>query len=610
MENAYQLHIRKFLPALMIMSLSMLLLLMINLRYLSSYALQFDDVSLILHSSYFFKVSFVEWITLGYRYYFANYPEAFIEYTNFIRPVVNATIYIESLFSKEPNSFIFLSTNYIGHSIGCVLVYYYSRYIIRLNLLYSLLSTLLFFGSKSVQGNPLYYPAFRGDMLGAIFGMTALLLTHFYYKKIKYKQISIQTIIISLFLLVAVFSKETAIFSTFIVTIYYSSKYMDGHSLIHFKNMVILNYKIFILFLSPALLYLFMIFLFAYNSDSIGAYPLMNARLYINPILTFIQLFFPFDAMNFFKEAVLLIFPSFVFYTAPTNFENLFYYRNIIAFLLNSITIIALCYCIFLKKIQSLITPVIFIFLSMGIPFILSGYPRFMYFGQMFSIPVFVYLLNYFYDNAKQKKYCEYNSIANFIIIILIFFALVINPVYLISNTIKSQDSLIKGNYQSIAIQESLAEEIKNPDVKRVYYINDTIYWFGSLSLLEMVAKLNNRSDLSLRVVNTLSGYNPMNTCEGVIHNILSDFDDIKFQIIIEDNMDFHFPGAFNAYENLGVPDFIEYEFNHGNNKIMSFSIPNYSKKDFLIIGFDPCNSGIYKYDINKNKWIKLREIY
>jgi len=41
----------------------------------------------------------------------------------------------------------------------------------------------------------------------------------------------------------------------------------------------------------------------------------------------------------------------------------------------------------------------------------------------------------------------------------------------------------------------------------------------------------------------------------------------------------------------------------------MYITIPDYSKKDFLIIGFDPCLKGIFKYDLDNDIWLKYKEI-
>ncbi|HKP75786.1 MAG TPA: hypothetical protein VJT67_09615, partial [Longimicrobiaceae bacterium] len=98
-----------------------------NLPFILSYAVRGDTAALMLHSTRFFPADVGSWLHQGFSDYFVNFPEATQPYTGFVRPVVNATIWLESWLAPGQNSPVFLLTNYVGHAACTGMVYLAAR---------------------------------------------------------------------------------------------------------------------------------------------------------------------------------------------------------------------------------------------------------------------------------------------------------------------------------------------------------------------------------------------------------------------------------------------------------------------------------------------------
>jgi len=99
----------------------------VNLPFLATCAVRGDTNALMLHSTRFFPAHPGEWVREGFARYFVNFPEATRPYTGFVRPVVNATVWIESLLAARPGSPVFLLTNYLGHAACTGMVFLAAR---------------------------------------------------------------------------------------------------------------------------------------------------------------------------------------------------------------------------------------------------------------------------------------------------------------------------------------------------------------------------------------------------------------------------------------------------------------------------------------------------
>jgi hypothetical protein len=144
------------------------------LPYLRAFHINTDDFALILHSARQYHPDPGLWITRGFSSYFVNFPDLPQLHTDFCRPVVNATFWLESLFSPGTGP-LNLVTNLLGLAISLVLFVALARRETRSEPL--LLSLLLMVYAFS----PAWYEAFqsaasRGTVLMALFALSAFLL--------------------------------------------------------------------------------------------------------------------------------------------------------------------------------------------------------------------------------------------------------------------------------------------------------------------------------------------------------------------------------------------------------------------------------------------------
>jgi hypothetical protein len=147
-----------------------------HLPSLGSAVLRGDDYALVLHSAAAFNPSPLAWVTRGFDGYFVQVPEIAPAGTNFIRPVVNATVYLDSVIFGTAWSPWFLTLNYVGHGAAVALTYLVARRLAALSVGWAVVAGTVFAGTTSTHG--LFTSvAFRGDMLAAVFGASTLLLT-------------------------------------------------------------------------------------------------------------------------------------------------------------------------------------------------------------------------------------------------------------------------------------------------------------------------------------------------------------------------------------------------------------------------------------------------
>jgi hypothetical protein len=198
----------------------------VNARFIATYAVRGDDSALLLHSARFFPVSPAGWLTRGFGDYFRNFPEATREYTLFLRPTVNLSVWLESWLAPSPNSPAFLLTNYLGHALCAAMVFLLARWMVRLPARAAVLAAALFAGSAAAL-DVFHSPAFRGDMLGAFWGMAGLLLAH---ASLGSRRRGAWLAASFAALLLAVFAKETAITAPFIAAAWVFREMRSGGS--------------------------------------------------------------------------------------------------------------------------------------------------------------------------------------------------------------------------------------------------------------------------------------------------------------------------------------------------------------------------------------------
>jgi len=568
-----------------------------NIETILSYAISGDNFALMLYSASFFDISLADWLLNGFRYYFWVYPELFVDLQYFIRPTQNLLIFLISLFAETPNSALFLVTYYLIHSLCCALVYLYTRFFCRLNQKVSLLVAFLFWGTMASEKIYVEAPAFGGDALGALLGVGALLLTYVYLNHVeRYKRLIFAFIFI--LLMFTVYTKEPVIIAPFIVAIYWIwQKLYRKEPKFNLKSSLIIirrDWIALVLLLLPSVVYVLHIFMLRMIFDTgLAAYPFQKQLLSFltTPISTLLGYFFPLE-----QRVGVFIKSLFSMESQPL----ILLLRSSAAVLFNLASFVFIT-IIFVKDKWSnghfdsrFSLLIVLSLISMAVPFSMNAEQRFMYFGQMFSIPLLIYTLSRFYEVNKI-------FIKSLVFVILIAFIL-LNPIYLFFSKLPMQRSeVITMNQASTQLQEILLNELKNDKIKRVYLFNEITGHYAALTQLHFIAALTNRKDLQLRVVNSMLRYeiSPLPKInEGVTFEKRTE----NLCVITKIDEEQFFFGNVKSHqiEKLGIVGIIQYEFGEAHKtswedmKVMTACIPNVAKNDILLIGFDPAESGVH----------------
>lgn len=593
-----------------IVILSLAFSIVFNLKTILSYAINGDNFALMLYSASFFDISLDDWLLNGFRYYFWVYPELFLDLQYFIRPTQNLLIFLISLFAETPNSALFLVTYYLIHSLCSALVYLYTRFFCRLNQKISLLVAFLFWGTMSSEKIYVAAPAFGGDALGALLGMGALLLTYVYLNHVeRYKRLIFAFIFILLML--TVYTKEPVIIAPFIVAIYWIWQKLEQQEFkFNLKSSLVIirrDWIALVLLLLPSVVYVLHIFMLRIIFDTgLAAYPFQKQLLSFltTPISTLLGYFFPLEQR------------AGVFIKSLLSMES----QPLIPLLRSSVAVLFNLACfafitvMFVKDKWSnghfdsrFSLLIVLSIISMAVPFSMNAEQRFMYFGQMFSIPLLIYSLSRFYD--VKKSYIKYLAY-----VVLIAFVL-LNPIYLFFSKLPMQRSeMITINESSTQLQEILLNELKNDKIKKIYLFNEITGHYAALAQLHFIAALANRKDLQFRVVNSMLRYeiSPLlKANEGV--TVEKRKNDLCVTTKIDEEQFFFGNVKQHQIEKLGIVGIIRYEFGKVHKaswedmKVMTVCIPNVAKNDLLLIGFDPAESGVHVWKTEQPIWEAVR---
>ena len=126
-----------------------------------------DEFALIVNSTRPFHASVLPWLREGYSHYLVAYPEWAVPSTNFLRPVANATYYLNSMVFGTHWSCYLLLTYIIHAGIGTIsLLIAWDR--LRLPLWYGIASVLLCLISPAFGWETMFSPAFAFDLLAAL----------------------------------------------------------------------------------------------------------------------------------------------------------------------------------------------------------------------------------------------------------------------------------------------------------------------------------------------------------------------------------------------------------------------------------------------------------
>jgi hypothetical protein len=142
--------------------------------YVQTFHIKGDDFASILASARQYHPDPALWVTRGFSNYVASFPDLPQLRTDFCRPVVNATFWLESLLSPGTGP-LNLTTNFLGLAITLILFMFFVRRETSGNLLF-VSSMLIVYAFSAMWYEALLLSAYRCSLLMVLFALAALLL--------------------------------------------------------------------------------------------------------------------------------------------------------------------------------------------------------------------------------------------------------------------------------------------------------------------------------------------------------------------------------------------------------------------------------------------------
>lgn len=515
----------------------------VNLPFLWTYALRGDTAALMLHSTRFHPVDAGDWLRQGFERYFVNYPEATRPYTGFVRPVVNATVWLESLLAAGPNSPVFLLTCYLGHAACTGMVFLAARRIGGLSRWRALLAAALFGGTLAAL-ELLQSPAFRADMLAAGFSLAALLSVDSWRRGGRGWHVEAAW----LFLLLALLSKETAVAAPVMAAGW--AALAPGERPRRSRRAA-----------AVALLLPLGAFALLRAAGPQGAYATL-ARMPEHVAEGATAAFFPGGGL---LDALVVARGR-----APSPAEAA---RVLLAFALN-LAAIGLAARALLRRDRNAAALAMLAAAALAVPAILAPVPRMLYFGQMFTLPLLAL--------ALPPRRAAARALA--------VLALVAGPLWLLGWMAAEQPALVAANRDSRALQRVLAARLRDPRVRRVYLVGDVVGDYGALALLRGAALRAGRPDVAPRVVSSMGRFGD-DRGRGTM-TLRRRGGELVIEQRCGPGCDFSFPGVAPADERrLGVPGVIGYPVVEPRRVVVT--IPTHGC-DVLLVGFSPAGPGVH----------------
>ncbi|MDJ0707542.1 MAG: hypothetical protein QNJ46_30065, partial [Leptolyngbyaceae cyanobacterium MO_188.B28] len=289
--------------------------------------------------------------------------------------------------------------------------------------------------------------------------------------------------------------------------------------------------------------------------------------------------------------------------------------RNVLAILLNGLIIVLVVNLLRYRHYRGPILSLSLLSITaLAVSLPLDLPERFTYFSQMFVFPLFVYALSKYMgdfsgrSSSRPSAKTWRQNWTKIWVAPLLAASIVVGPLYASFDLASKQPDLAAENLYTRQLTDTLIQGIKDPNISRVYLINDVTTRFGSLSYLKMVAAMADRKDLTVRVINSIKGYNPDSATEGEGVQVQRVDDELQIANRLGPDEVFFFPGV--AQSNLqqlgvGLEEIISYSNRDTfqQTKTLRVSIPHASRNDYLLIGFDPGAPGIHLLTPNDDAW-------
>jgi hypothetical protein len=144
------------------------------LPYVRTFHISGDDFALVLNSARQYHPNPLLWLTRGFSSYFVAYPDLPERHTDFCRPLVNATFWLESLLSPGAGP-LWLTTNFVGLAATLVLFMFFVRRQASGKMRF-FASTLILYAFSAMWYGAVTSPWARGSLLMVLFALAAFLL--------------------------------------------------------------------------------------------------------------------------------------------------------------------------------------------------------------------------------------------------------------------------------------------------------------------------------------------------------------------------------------------------------------------------------------------------
>ncbi len=584
--------------------LAIVVLALVNYRFLSTFALKGDDYALVQHSARFFSPSITDWIGHGYRWYNLTYPELGSSFTNFIRPTLNAVVYLASWLSPTSRSVVLLVPNYLGHGICVALVFFVARWVFGLSKGASVLASGLFLGSVTIGTDP-QVVAYGGDMIAALFALAALLLLHSHLTR----EPSLWKIaLMGVSLLLALFAKESAAGASLILAIdvLWVRSRSARRDAVEEDRSTRLGLVAFAIVL-PTLLYAAARLAAGLNGlyvvedlpRRIAGIPMVA----LNPFRFLATAFFPVET-GVLKDVV-----------GGTSWDLDSYLgvgRAVLALALNVVGWLLVVRLLRQPSKRTKVATLLGMALMASVvPLVFKAEPRIMYFSQALFIPLFVLgLTDWWADVTSGER--RRRALAQVSIGCLVL----IGPAYYLTQQALAQPELVSENRATTRTQEAILAAIGDESVDRLYLVNATSSMSPGLNALRFLAALGGRPDLRLRVVNTFTGEIPSEDGQGGV-GFRRQGDDLIGTITIGSSQRLLRDLSPDEARRLSQPGIIEYgpilgfrmdslgKWEYVGRQLM-FRIPFASRDDYAIVGLDPSRPGVFIRDPMSTGWRRL----
>ena len=144
------------------------------LPYVRTFHIKGDDFPPILNSARQYHPHPALWVTRGFSNYNISFPDLPQHHTDFCRPVVNATVWLESLLSPGTGP-LNMTANFLGLVITLILFMFFLRRETSGNILF-LSSMLIVYAFSAAWYGALLLSAYRANLMMVLFALAAFLL--------------------------------------------------------------------------------------------------------------------------------------------------------------------------------------------------------------------------------------------------------------------------------------------------------------------------------------------------------------------------------------------------------------------------------------------------